>query len=448
MVEPIMYIGIGFLIAGLLVIGVIPLVHARAVRLTMRRLHALTPISMAEIQADKDQLRAEFAMAMSRLEMSVEQMKAKASSQLAEIGRKSEAISRLKFELGEKTAALLAFEAKERQLADEIRTIEGHHASKSGALEETERALASTRLELAQVTADLHQSSMTSDARRVELLASRAQIEVFQSEIESYEQETQELRHRLGAKSGEVEPLLQQLAEERGRADHLANHVGELERQLIAQTTQADVLGRHVQELSARLDEQDRLLADRAYIAERLRNDMAAVQERAAQESEAKLRAALADAETRHRLATETVATEKSLIESELRRSHDERAKLQREIATMKRRAEDGGASERMDSAVLRERIDDVAAEVARLTATLEGPESPINAILSGDAGHPPPASTGANGASPSIAARVGESDGTLADRIRALQGRASRTAAAPRSVKRSAPPRGARGAE
>src|SRR5262245_11894242 len=34
MVEQIMYIGIGFLVAGLFVIGVIPLVHARAVHLT------------------------------------------------------------------------------------------------------------------------------------------------------------------------------------------------------------------------------------------------------------------------------------------------------------------------------------------------------------------------------------------------------------------------------
>ena len=89
MVEPIMFIGIGFLVAGLLVIGVIPLVHARAVRLTMRRMEALTPMSMAEIQADKDQLRAEFAMTMSRVEMNMEQMKAKTTSQLAEIGRKS-----------------------------------------------------------------------------------------------------------------------------------------------------------------------------------------------------------------------------------------------------------------------------------------------------------------------------------------------------------------------
>jgi hypothetical protein len=94
MVEPIMLVGIGFLAAGLLVIGVIPLVHARAIRLTMRRMEALTPRSMTEIEADKDLLRAEFAVLSRRLEMSIEQMKAKTTSQLAEIGKQSEAIGR------------------------------------------------------------------------------------------------------------------------------------------------------------------------------------------------------------------------------------------------------------------------------------------------------------------------------------------------------------------
>ena len=104
MIEPIMYVAIGFLVACMLVIGIIPVVHARAVRLTTRRLEAVTPMSMSEIQADKDQLRAEFAMSTRRLEMSVEQMKSKTTRQLAEIGKKSEAIGRLKLELGEKTA--------------------------------------------------------------------------------------------------------------------------------------------------------------------------------------------------------------------------------------------------------------------------------------------------------------------------------------------------------
>src|SRR5882672_10180930 len=130
MIEPVMYVAIGFLVACLLVIGFIPLVHARAVRLTMKRLEAVTPMSMAEIQADKDQLRAEFAMSTRRLEMSVEQMKAKTTSQLAEIGKKSEAVGKLKLELGGKTASLFALEAKEKQLLDDLQSAQKELAGK------------------------------------------------------------------------------------------------------------------------------------------------------------------------------------------------------------------------------------------------------------------------------------------------------------------------------
>src|ERR1700687_4152856 len=98
MIETIMYFGIGFLFAGLIGVAVIPLVHGRAVRLTIRRLEAALPQSMAEIQADKDLLRAEFAMSTRRLEMSVEQLKTTSAGQLAELGRKGDAINRLKVE--------------------------------------------------------------------------------------------------------------------------------------------------------------------------------------------------------------------------------------------------------------------------------------------------------------------------------------------------------------
>src|SRR3954469_19370277 len=177
MIEPIMFVGIGFLLASLLVLGVIPLVHARAERLTTRRMEALTPLSMAEIQADKDQLRAEFAMSTRRLEMRVEQLKAKTTNQLAEIGKKSDAIGRLKLELGEKTAALFALEAKERQLADELQGLKAEAASKGGTLADVKRELASTRAELSQATANLHETSTTANSQRVELVAMRAQVD-------------------------------------------------------------------------------------------------------------------------------------------------------------------------------------------------------------------------------------------------------------------------------
>src|SRR3982751_1619031 len=124
MIEPIMYFGLGFLIASLLGLVIVPLAHARAVRLTARRLEAAPPVWMVEIQADKDQLRAEFAMSTRRLEMSVDQLKTKTTGQLAELGKKTEAINSLKAELKEKTATIFALETREKALNEQLQTTE------------------------------------------------------------------------------------------------------------------------------------------------------------------------------------------------------------------------------------------------------------------------------------------------------------------------------------
>ena len=131
MIEPIMYLAIGFLVSMLFGLMIVPLVHNRAVRLTTKRLEAATPLSMAEIQADKDQLRAEFAMSARRLEMSVDQLKNKTTSQLAELGKKSDAINRMKFELGEKNATIFSLEAREKAVKEQLRATEEEFAAKT-----------------------------------------------------------------------------------------------------------------------------------------------------------------------------------------------------------------------------------------------------------------------------------------------------------------------------
>ena len=260
--------------------------------------------------------------------------------------------------------------------------------------------LAATQAELTETSAGFHQSSVSGDSQRVELVALRAQNEALKGQIDSFEKETKELRERLASKTGEVEMSSQLLGEERAKAEQLGSRVGELDRQIIVQTTESEVLTRRVQELTARLDEQGRFLADREFTSDRLRSDAAT-----AQKTEADVRAELANAETRHLAATEAVRAEKAQVEDQLKQSHEERAKLQRDIAAMKRDAETAWANERMENAVLRERINDVAAEVARLTATLEGPESPIDTILRADAGRPAMAPGATNGSgTPSIA--------------------------------------------
>jgi chromosome segregation ATPase len=429
MIEPIMYAGIGFLVASLLVIGFIPLVHGRAVRLTMKRLEAVTPMSMAEIQADKDQLRAEFAMSTRRLEMSVEQLKAKTTSQLAEIGKKSEAIGRLKLELGEKTAQLFALEARDKDGHDRLTSTTQELEARTTALQQAEQTLAEfrsrleqdlaqTRTQLEKTTADHSEAAVTVDSQRVELVALRAQIEVLKGQIESYDKETRELQQKLAGEGANLAATHTELTQERRRAETLNGRTTELERMLVAQTTESEVLGRRVHEVSSRLDEQSRFLAEREYSSDQLRNVASE-----AQKTEADVRAELAETHSRLRVSTDNLRAEKALVEGQLRLAQDEREQLQREISAMKRQAESTWASERMENAVLRERINDVAAEVARLTSALEGPGSAITSML-GEAGRAP-APSHVERVSPTLAPD-GESRGTLADRIRALQSRAS----------------------
>jgi chromosome segregation ATPase len=412
MIEPIMLFGIGFLVASVIGLGIIPLVHNRAVRLTVRRLEAATPLSMAEIQADKDQLRAEFAMSTRRLEMSVEQLRAKTTNQLAELGKKSDAISRLKLELGEKTATIFALEAREKTLRDQIRATEQEYAVKTDAMHAAERMLADKQGELALLTAQLGERTVLSDSQKIEIVALRSQVETLKAQIDRIESDVRETEGRLNRQRSDAAAASSELGEERGRVEDFSARVGELERQLVAQTTEAEILGRRAHDLESRLTEQGRRLAEREHETTQLRSEL-----RHAREIEQALRHELATVEGRHGSATDKLLSEKATIESELIRAQDEQGHLRLQIGQMKRDAEASWAAERMENALLRERINDIAAEVARLTGALEGPDSPIETMLAGDR----PEVNGAAGSS-------GNSNGgTLADRIRALQLRTSR---------------------
>src|SRR5262249_22195239 len=183
MIEPIMYLAIGFLVSMLCGLMIVPLVHNRAVRLTTRRIEAATPLSMAEIQADKDQLRAEFAMSARRLEISVDQLKSKTTSQLAELGKKTDAINRMKLELGEKNATIFALEAREKAVKEQFRATEEEFATKTEALRTAEQALTDKQKELSRTTTALSDRSVAVDGHQLELAALRTQIEELKSRV-------------------------------------------------------------------------------------------------------------------------------------------------------------------------------------------------------------------------------------------------------------------------
>jgi chromosome segregation ATPase len=423
MIEPIMYLAIGFLVSMLCGLMIVPLVHNRAVRLTTRRLEAATPLSMAEIQADKDQLRAEFAMSARRLEMNVEQLRNKTTSQLAELGKKSDAINRMKIELGEKNATIFALEAREKAVKEQLRATEEEFAAKTELLRTAEQALTDKQNELAKINHELSDRSMTADSRQIELVAVRTQIEELKGRVGDAEKEFSTTQARLAQERTDSENATRELTEARSRVENLSQRVTDLDRQLIVQVKEAEMLGNRVTDLETRLSTQGKLLAERDFENNQLKQAGAAAER--------------IMTDLRHEVATlssggssaaiEKLRGEKAALEEQLRAARDERSKLQREINAIQQQAESSWATERMENALLRERINDIAAEVAKLAIQLEGPNSPIEAMLAADPAAPKTPAKPANDVTGAPLMGATEGGGTLADRIRALQSHASR---------------------
>ena len=95
MIEILMFVALGFLLASLVAVLLAPPLWRRAVRLTTRRLETTMPMSVADIQADKDELRAEFAIKLRQLELSLEKSKDEAARNLVERNRAKVTVDRL-----------------------------------------------------------------------------------------------------------------------------------------------------------------------------------------------------------------------------------------------------------------------------------------------------------------------------------------------------------------
>ncbi|MFG1393775.1 hypothetical protein [Xanthobacter agilis] len=123
MIEQIMYFALGVLIATLVALLVLPAVWHRAVRLTTRRVEAAVPVSLFEVQADKDQQRAFFALNQRRLELQADAMRGTIVAHATTIERQRQRIVELeqaKAALEEQSRRLEGLNAEQAVLLGEL----------------------------------------------------------------------------------------------------------------------------------------------------------------------------------------------------------------------------------------------------------------------------------------------------------------------------------------
>ncbi|SJM32306.1 hypothetical protein [Mesorhizobium delmotii] len=381
MVQSVLFFVLGFFCAGFLALMIAPAIWRRAVMLTRKRVEGSMPLTLAEIQAEKDRIRAEFAMSTRRLEMSVKSLREKSAEQLVEIGRCREALKELALERKDKEQALSALEAKGedlRQRKDQLQLL-------SDRLAQTEQALEKRVLELKKLEHMYDDASFSSSSRQIELVARESELQKLADDISVLRGQRKEADRRQQEIAAESKASRDALKAEKKRTGELDKKV---ERLLATLADREDKLDRRDKEI-ARLREKSK--------SERVEN-ASAVRFVGVQGSQAD--AAVKD-DTQKAIAK--LDNDRERLEARLTELARENKKLKTDLAAFEASKSEGGDDARRASAALREQMSDLAAQVVALTAKLDGPESPIAKAL----------------AAPN---QPGSGERSLADRVRALQ--------------------------
>ena len=365
MIQATLIFLLGFLGAGFLAVLVAPTIWRRAVKLTRRRIEAALPLSMAEIRADKDAVRAEYAMATRRLEVTVKALKAEIAAQSLDVDHARDETRRTLHALDEKEAARAELEQTERELSGALEQARREIARLAEALAGRDRSLEERANELESLGAMYDEASFNASERQIELVAREADIERLAGDFSELTDKHRQTEARLREADARIKELEQAVRVEKRK-------VVALERK-VAKLTAA---------LSDREEKLDRRERDLSHLREKLKG---------AGESGRELAARLSAAQDRQTRLDQELAAQAR--ENQTLRAIQERKRGTSPAAK--------GGDEGAGTALLREHIDKLAAEMVGLTARLEGPGSPIDAVL---------------------AAADDGAAGSLADRIRALR--------------------------
>lgn len=353
MIQAALIFILGFLGAVFVAVLVAPAIWRRAVALTHRRIEAALPLSLNEIRADKDALRAEHAMAVRKLEVTVEGLRERLAAQSVDADRARDDARRSGHRLDEQTAAIAGLEADQGALRAELVKREKEIARLADALAERERVLDERAGEIRKLGAMYDVASLDASSRQIEMAAQESNLAKLSDEL------------ALAREGREKAETL--LREARAEAEEQEKAVRSEKRRIIT-------LERRIETLTAALSDHEEKL-------ERRERDLARLRE--------KLRAA---DEAGHAAAARLAAAQDKAarLEAELAVQARENKAL-RAVQEKKWSAADGegkGGENRVETALLRERIDALAAEVVSLTASIEGPDSEIVKLLAAEPAH------------------------------------------------------------
>jgi DNA repair exonuclease SbcCD ATPase subunit len=302
-----MIFALGFLVAGLAALAFAPAFWQRANRLTRRQLEMQIPLSVQEILAERDQLRAEFAVERCRLEQQVDQLGQRHAAHLAAMGRQAARISGLEKEMAAKAAAANEADQRRVQSMADVMTMQAELGATHKALYDAEGLLKRKQEEFLEYIRLQESMKVLGEMRFAALAASDARVaglelrlgDMSHNLIEAEKKLTQKelharsladvlsvVRHEREVAEAQLANLREQFEAEASRAGQLASDLAALRAQHDGDLSQLRTLMVKMNVNEAALEDALRrekdILAQRDLFAERVREGERALADKVA----------------------------------------------------------------------------------------------------------------------------------------------------------------------
>ena len=241
-----MIFALGFLVAGLAALAFAPAFWRRADRLTRRRLEMQIPLSVQEILAERDQLRAEFAVERCRLDQRAEEMNQRHATDLAGLGRQASEINNLNVKFAESASAMREADRARAEAQQQLVAAQAELGALHKALYDIEGLLQRKQDEFHEYVHKQESTRLLADTRLAALAASDARVASLELRLGDVSRNVLEAERKLAEKDRHARSLADVLAATRYNLDVV-------ETKLARQEEKSDAEARRATQLSDEL---------------------------------------------------------------------------------------------------------------------------------------------------------------------------------------------------
>ncbi|MFC0282516.1 hypothetical protein ACFFJB_02610 [Camelimonas abortus] len=256
MVEQAMFFALGFLTAGFIAILLAPALNQRAERLAERRMRALFPVSLEEVAAERDHLRAEFAVSARNMERRQQQLLEEKAAALSEAGKQLSFVNALKRQLEE--------------TREKLQRLQAEHADLQTTLETTQSALAAMTADRDRTMEELKKQDGRRAAAEQALALARGRMDEQRLAIVELEERLAAMEQAKAEAAARNDALVARLEAERAAARTLEAAVAEHRANATRMSDRIAALEKRNEQLLETRREADRLAAELRAARERL----------------------------------------------------------------------------------------------------------------------------------------------------------------------------------